>query len=289
MNPRTCISAIFFVHWLCKIEIENSKAPTCCLVSIQPFVKRMFLGGKAEHIEASLRVAPCAKQWLFQPREPDGGPALCVTDYVMSVIGVIFQFAVTGRPLPVRPQLPPPWPKTLPTVNPHHHHHPPRHEHSDTLLRASAAVLHACHWFVSAVARLLCHNITPVNVAAEGASDWSALVTSSLPCLFGGRGVMRVSSRRDAERRERKGERLVPCHVRHAGTESDQGSTPRGGAPQGVGKFVSRLLFFFTKISTRWFQRGGYNYTRLASISLGPVLSQLIRKSHGSNWPRLAP
>lgn len=107
MNLRTYYNTIFFVHWLCKIEIENSKAPTCCLVSIQQFVKRMFLGGKAEYIEASLRVAPCAKQWLFQPREPDGGPALCVTDYVMSVIGVIFQFAVTGRLLPVRPQLPP--------------------------------------------------------------------------------------------------------------------------------------------------------------------------------------
>lgn len=106
MNLRTYYNTIFYVHWLCKIEIENSKAPTCCLVSIQQFVKRIFLGGKAEYIEASLRVAPCAKQWLFQPREPDGGPALCVTDYVMSVIGVIFQFAVTGRLLPVRPQLP---------------------------------------------------------------------------------------------------------------------------------------------------------------------------------------
>lgn len=36
------------------------------------------------------------------------------------------------------------------------------------------------------------------------------------------------------------------------------------------------------------FERGGYNYTQSASVSLGPVLSQLISKSHGSNWQQLA-
>lgn len=51
--------------------------------------------------------------------------------------------------------------------------------------------------------------------------------------------------RRDAERWERKGERLVPCHVSHAGTESDQGSTPHGSG--GRREIYFAVAFFSLK------------------------------------------
>lgn len=105
--------------------MENSKAPTCCLVSIQPFVKRIFLEWKAEYIEASLRVAPCGKQWLLQPREPDGGPAALRDGLRYVSDRCNFSIRRNWAPSPSATSAAPPWPKTLPTVNPHHHHHHP--------------------------------------------------------------------------------------------------------------------------------------------------------------------
>lgn len=143
----------------------------------------------------------------------------------MSVTGVIFQLAITGRLYPARPQLPPldrrRYQLWTPTTATNMNTQTRFSAHQQPFSTVAIDLSRPWPW-------LLCHNITPVNVAAEGASNWSALVTSSLPCLFGGRDVMHVSSRRNAEQRERKGERLVPCHVSHAGTKSDQGSTPHG-------------------------------------------------------------
>lgn len=127
--------------------------------------------------------------------------------YMMDLISVIYIYIYFFNlvqlytinhvlPLEVRPQLP--WLKTLGTVT-------PQHEHSDTLLHASES-FSTQPLICFSHSRLLCHNITPVNVTGvspgpcQGTPAWSMLVMSSPLCLFGRWCVMHVSGLCDTER-----------------------------------------------------------------------------------------
>lgn len=175
-----------------------------CISAMYPlrrWFKRMIRKWKAKYIWASTLYRHPSNNSYFSFRSQTEG--LCFVWRItlfQYIEWAFFRSAISAdrRNLNCQPPQPPPsW-----------------HEHSETLLGASAAVFHSCHWFVSAMPRLFCHNITLVNVPTKGPSYWSVLVTPSLLCLFRGRGVLHVSSQRDAERGEWKEERLVPCRVR---------------------------------------------------------------------------